>query len=133
MSAVVFFCHGSRDPGWRLPFDRLVAEQRRRAPEVAVELAFLELMAPDLPTVLDRLADQGRTRIRIVPLFLAGGRHTRQDLPALVDAARARWPGLQVRVDAPLLEQPMMRTALLDALSPPPTRPADPTGDLEPA
>ena len=119
MSAVVFFCHGSRDPGWRVPFEQLVAEQRRRTPASSVELAFLELMTPDLPTALDRLAAQGQTRIRIVPLFLAAGRHTRQDLPALIDAARERWPGVQISVDAPLLDQPAMRAALLDALCAP--------------
>lgn len=119
MSALVFFCHGSRDPEWRVPFERLVAEQRRLAPLAAVEVAFLELMEPDLPTVLDRLAGQGHQRIRIVPLFLAAGRHTRQDLPALVDAARLRWPQVQLKVDAVLLEQAGVRTAILEVLSGP--------------
>ena len=119
MSALVFFCHGSRDPDWRVPFERLAAEQRRLAPLAAVELAFLELMEPDLPTVIDRLAGRGQRRIRIVPLFLAAGRHTRQDLPALVVAAQQRWPGLQLSVDAALLDQPAVRTAILEVLSGP--------------
>ncbi len=119
MSALVFFCHGSRDPGWRTPFDRLVAEQRRLAPLAAVELAFLELMTPDLPTVLDGLAGQGHARIRVVPLFLAAGTHTNRDLPALVEAARARWPALTITVDPALLDSPAVRTAILDVLSGP--------------
>ncbi len=119
MSALVFFCHGSRDPEWRSPFEQLLVEQRRQAPQAAVELAFLELMAPDLPTVLERLASQGHQQIRIVPLFLAAGRHTRQDLPALVDAARTRWPALQIEVDAALLDQAALRTAILDVLARP--------------
>lgn len=119
MTALVFFCHGSRDPEWRTPFDRLVAEQRRLAPLASVELAFLELMEPDLPTVLDRLASQGQQRIRIVPLFLAAGAHTRRDLPALVEAAQARWPGLAIAVDPALLDSARLRTAILDVISGP--------------
>lgn len=119
MSALVFFCHGSRDPGWRSPFDRLVAEQRRRAPLAAVELAFLELMMPDLPTVLDQLVGQGHSRIRVVPLFLAAGAHTRRDLPALVAAAQERWPAVSISIDPALLDSPALRTAVLDALSGP--------------
>ena len=117
MSALVFFCHGSRDPGWRTPFDRLVAEQRRLAPLAAVELAFLELMEPDLPTVLDRLAGQGHQRIRIVPLFLAAGTHTHRDLPALVEAARERWPALTITIAPALLDSATMRAAILEVLS----------------
>ena len=96
-----------------------MAEQRRLAPLTAVELAYLELMEPDLPTVLDRLAGQGQQRIRVVPLFLAAGTHTRRDLPALVEAARERWPALTITVDPALLDSAAIRTAILEVLSGP--------------
>lgn len=117
MSALVFFCHGSRDPGWRAPFDQLLAEQRRRQPAVAAELAFLESMSPDLATVIDALAGSGQQRLRIVPLFLATGTHARQDLGTLLEAARQRWPEVSFEVDAALLESAGMRQAILDALT----------------
>ncbi|MGE3923459.1 MAG: sirohydrochlorin chelatase [Lautropia sp.] len=113
MRACVFFCHGSRDPAWRVPFDRLVAEQRARQPAVRTEIAFLELMAPSLPETLDALAADGCDEIAIVPLFLAPGAHTRVDLPALADAAQRRWPRLQLRIMPTLLESPAVRAAVL--------------------
>ena len=111
--AIVFFCHGSRDAGWREPFDRIVDECRARAPQRRCELAFLELMAPSLPEVIDRLAADGLTAIRIVPLFLAPGAHTRRDLPALIAQARQRWPGLTLTADATLTELPGVRAAIV--------------------
>lgn len=111
--AIVFFCHGSRDAGWRVPFDRIVDECRARAPGRRCELAFLELMAPSLPETIDQLAADGVTAIRIVPLFLAPGAHTRGDLPALIAQARQRWPQLTVTADATLTELPEVRAAIV--------------------
>jgi sirohydrochlorin cobaltochelatase len=119
--ATVFFCHGSRNPDWRAPFDALVADYRRRLPEQRVCLAFLELMSPTLPEVLADLAGTGLDRIRVVPLFLAPGAHTSRDLPALVAQTLEQWPALQVEVGPTLFESPALRTAVIDALAKPAT------------
>ena len=110
---VVFFCHGSRDARWREPFDRIVAAFRQRHPGREVQLAFLELMQPPLPEVLDTLAASGHREIDVVPLFLAPGAHTNEDLPALVSAARSRWPGLCVTVAPTLTEAPQITAAII--------------------
>ena len=68
-NAVVLFAHGARDERWAEPFHRVLAAVRAAAPELAVELAFLELMTPDLESAVQRLAAAGATSIRIVPLF----------------------------------------------------------------
>ena len=118
MEARIFFCHGSRCPSWRAPFDRLVENYQRRFPSPSVQLAFLEWMAPTLPEALEDLVGAGHEAIRIYPVFLAPGAHTQQDLPALVDAARQRWPGLQVSIAPTLLESPAIRVAVVDAIDP---------------
>ena len=111
--AVVFFCHGARNPAWRAPFDTLVGEFRAHHPGVRAELCFLELMSPDLPSTIDALVADGVTVIRVVPLFLAGGSHTREDLPAMLAAARARWPALQIDAIGTLTEDAAIRAAIL--------------------
>ena len=116
--ATVFFCHGSRDPDWRGPFDLLVADYRRRFPQQPVRLAFLELMGPSLPEALGELADSGIASVQVFPLFLAPGAHTSRDLPTLVSQARLRWPQLQVAIGATLLESDQTRAAVIDALRP---------------
>jgi sirohydrochlorin cobaltochelatase len=115
-SVTVLFCHGSRSPDWRVPFEQLAADFRQRFVGHRVRLAFLELMSPDLTQVLAEEAAAGNTAVRIVPLFLAPGTHTRRDLPALVDEARRRWPQLQIAVEPTVLESPALRQVLVAAL-----------------
>jgi len=114
--ATVFFCHGSRDPQWREPFERLAATYRSRVPRQQVRLAFLELMTPGLVGVLAELAADNVDRVRVVPLFLASGAHTRRDLPALVAEARRQCPQLEVEVLPALLESDALQAAVVAAL-----------------
>lgn len=114
VSGVIFFCHGSRDPRWRAPFDAIIDSFRSQFPEARAALAFLELMQPDVGSVIDELAREGKTRIQIVPLFLAPGAHTRRDLPALIAQARERWPDLQITAADTLTETPAMRDAIVE-------------------
>lgn len=96
-NAVVLFGHGARDPDWAGPMRRARAHLQALAPELVVELAFLEFIAPPLPEVIDALVADGVTRITVVPMFLAQGGHLKKDIPALVEAARARHPQCEIR------------------------------------
>ena len=113
--AVVFFCHGSPDPAWREPFDAILAEFRARHPGRRAALCFLERMAPGLPETIDAVAAEGVRRIRVIPLFLAPGKHTRADLPAMLEAARRHWPGLEISAAGTLAEDPALRAAIVAA------------------
>ncbi|WP_332675824.1 sirohydrochlorin chelatase [Aromatoleum sp.] len=94
--AVVLFGHGARDPAWAAPMrrvrDRLVAA----APDVGVELAFLEFIEPTLDVAIDSLVVRGARRIVVLPMFIAQGGHLKADLPKLVAAARARHPACEI-------------------------------------
>jgi len=96
--AVVLFGHGSRDERWAEPFHRVAGAVRAAAPDLAVELAFLELMTPDLETAVHRLAAAGATSIRIVPLFLGQGGHLRKDIPAIVAGIAESLPGVSIEL-----------------------------------
>lgn len=120
--ATVFFCHGSRNPAWRVPFEQLLEEYRRANPRQPARLAFLELMSPSLPEVLEELVDAGCLDVEVHPLFLAAGSHTSDDLPALVARARARHSRLTVTVMPALLESPAIRAALVAAVAPRPSQ-----------
>lgn len=92
---IVLFAHGSRDPLWRTPFDAMLAAVRQTHTGPAI-LAFLESMRPGLDEAIDTLAAEGIRNIRVVPLFLAAGSHIRQDMPELINNARARHPGVVI-------------------------------------
>lgn len=93
---MILFAHGSRNPAWRKPFDRLLQDIMRRG-ECHAVLAFGEFMSPGLAEAATSLAEAGIKSAVIVPLFLGGGLHVRGDLPKLAAQARAA-SGIRLRV-----------------------------------
>ena len=104
MKARILFAHGARNPDWAQPILAIRDAMRARRPEARVEACFLEFIAPQLPETIDALAADGFREIVIVPIFMAQSGHTTRDLPALLDAARARHDGLAINVATPIGE-----------------------------
>lgn len=94
-TGLILFAHGARDPAWAVPFERVAAAVRTARPELAVSLAYLECMTPDLPTAGAALAAAGCRRVTVLPLFLGAGGHVRRDLPRLLQELRAHHPGVR--------------------------------------
>ncbi|AJC21454.1 sirohydrochlorin chelatase [Pandoraea pulmonicola] len=111
-SGIVLFAHGSRDPRWAEPFERLRETLRAQRPDAAVRLAYLELMTPSLGDAVAELAAEGCRAVTVVPVFLGQGGHVRRDLPVLVDACRQAHPGLTLRVSVPAGEDDSVLQAL---------------------
>lgn len=95
---IVLFGHGARNAEYLQPFLRIQARVRAMAPDLAVEIGFLELTQPPLETAIETLLAQGVTTIRIVPIFFAPGRHVLKDLPELVANLIERHPQLEVEI-----------------------------------
>ena len=89
---LLLFAHGSRDARWAEPFEAIAAQARASEPAWTVQLAFLELMKPNLLDAGAELAAAGCDRVDVVPLFLGAGGHVRGDLPALLARLRAAHP-----------------------------------------
>ncbi len=102
--AIVLFAHGARDPRWAAPFEAIAARVRAAAPGRPVALAYLELMTPTLADAVAGLIGAGVTHIDVVPLFLGTGGHVRDDLPPLIEAMRARNPGVAITLHAAIGE-----------------------------
>jgi len=109
---LVLFAHGSRDPEWARPFERIAARLRDKLPAAAVGLAFLE-HGPSLEEVVAALVAKGAGSIRVVPVFLGG--HVKEDLPRLV-AAAARGD-VKIHLDKPIGEQPQVVEAIAAAIA----------------
>jgi len=110
---IVLFAHGSRDPEWARPFERIAAALSKRK-GFLVRLAYLELMQPSLDTAIADLVASGAGSIRIVPLFFGAGGHVREDLPRLVAAAN---PPVPVTIDPPIGEQAEVVEAIAGAIA----------------
>ena len=129
-TGIVFFCHGARDPKWREPFDAILAQVKTDRPDQVVTLAFLELMTPGFEQALESIVAQVVNAVKIVPLFLAPGKHTRKDMPQLIDQARIHWPDVAFSVVPTLTEIPAVRAAIIDWACQPEAEPV--TNELTP-
>lgn len=110
---IVLIAHGSRDPRFARPFERIAAALTKKLPSVCVGLAYLE-HGPSLEEAVTALVARGVASIRVVPLFLGAGGHPKSDLPQLVAAAAHR--GASLALDSPIEEQPEVIEAIATAI-----------------
>lgn len=114
-TALVLFAHGARDPEWANPMRRVQAAIRRTCPDLPVELAFLEFMAPSLSECLAGLMAGGVKRVVIVPMFIARGGHLKHDLPQMLDTLRSTYPAVQFLLSGAIGEQETVIQAMAAA------------------
>lgn len=100
MRGLVLIAHGSPDPDWRRPLERLAARLGDRLGHESVALAYLA-HAPYLDDVLARLHATGLRRVVVIAALLSpGGKHVKVDIPQAVAAARARFGELDIELRA---------------------------------
>ena len=110
--AIILFAHGSSNPTWREPFDAIADQGRAQAQDAKVELAFLEIMSPNVHEVVRDCAEQGIHHIRIVPLFFGVGKHVAEDLQGLVEAIRAEFVEIAIEIAPAVGQSEMVREAM---------------------
>ena len=103
---LILIAHGSHDPRWRAPMERLADTLRSDLGADRVRLAFMECTPPTLMDAATEAAAIGAARSRVLPLFLAGGGHVDHDIPPLVEEVRARFPDINVELLPPIGEHP---------------------------
>ena len=101
---LLLFAHGARDPRWALPFEDVARRVRAQAPDLRVELAFLEFMAPNLGDCARTLVEEGYDAISVVPMFIAQGGHLKNDVPVLMDELRNAHPDVRFVLSPPVGE-----------------------------
>jgi sirohydrochlorin cobaltochelatase len=113
---LILFAHGSSDPQWAQPFERIAVSLQKKIPAVAVVLAFLE-HGTSLEEAVAALAARGAASIRVVPLFFGQGGHLKEDLPGLVAQARRSFPNLDLAQETPVGENPAVIEAIAEAIA----------------
>lgn len=103
MQALVIVAHGSRREASNQEIRALAqkVQQLNQQPYAWVSCAFLELAEPSIPDGIQQAIEQGATDITIMP-FLSAGRHTVEDVPALVRTKQTEYPQIPMRL-APYL------------------------------
>lgn len=95
---LILFAHGARSATWAEPFVRLQSILQASQPQLRVELAYLELMSPQLPELVKQLNADFHKDITIVPIFLGQGGHVIRDLPLIVEQLRQDYPQINLKL-----------------------------------
>ncbi|PLX83740.1 MAG: sirohydrochlorin cobaltochelatase [Desulfuromonas sp.] len=73
-----------------------------------VEVSFREMHSPNIQKGIDACVARGAGRIVLYPYFLFAGAHVLEDLPAEMEAATKRCPGLEMVLGKPLGVHPKL-------------------------
>ncbi|MDQ1264787.1 MAG: sirohydrochlorin cobaltochelatase [Campylobacterota bacterium] len=81
MKGYVLLSHGSKVKASNDANKEILEKLRKNIAHV--ELAFLELAEPSFEEAIKKLTTSGITKITVLPLFLAPGKHVQEDVPSL--------------------------------------------------
>jgi sirohydrochlorin ferrochelatase len=101
-SAILLVDHGSRRRDANDQIEALADALRERLPGCVVRIAHLEVAEPTVAQGFAACVAAGAREITVHPWFLGPGRHTREDLPRLVEEARRAHPDVRVAITEPL-------------------------------
>jgi sirohydrochlorin cobaltochelatase len=113
---VVLFAPGNDEARLRKSFEELVGTLRNELGKDRVRLAYVSAGSPSLAEVADEAANNGVTKLRILPLFLTQGGPLEKEIPEQVAVVRAQVPGITVELLPSVGEHPRMKT-LIHALA----------------
>lgn len=115
--AIVLIDHGSRRAEANEQLAAVARAVAERRPQDLVEIAHMELAEPTLEQAIDRCISGGAEEIVVHPYFLGPGRHTREDIPRMVEENAARHPAVAIRISEPLGLHPGLIEAVLDRVA----------------
>lgn len=112
MQAVLIVGHGTRLGAGRAEFLQFVRQVAHHWPDRHVAPCFLELADPPVIPALEAVIADGAVEIVVVPAFLLGAGHVKNDVPAAIAAVRARFPHVTIHYGAPLGIEPRVLRVL---------------------
>jgi sirohydrochlorin cobaltochelatase len=108
-SRLVILAHGGADTRWRIPFEELTASVAQCHGADTVRLAYMEFVHPTLAETVREAAADGKTPLRVLPLFLAAGAHVAVDIPRKIAACAEPFPEVKIELLQPIGEHPRVQ------------------------
>lgn len=100
--ALLIVDHGSTRDEANVMLEEVAAIVRRKRGGLLVHIAHMEIARPTLEEGVEACVRDGATEVIVHPYMLSPGRHATHDIPAMVERAAARFPGVTFRVTGPL-------------------------------
>jgi sirohydrochlorin ferrochelatase len=98
MRGILLIDHGSRKEESNRQLEDMAARLQRLRPNDAVACAHMELSEPTIEQAFAQLAARKVAQVDVLLYFLSDGRHSREDIPSLVQAAAAKHPSISYRI-----------------------------------
>lgn len=114
--AMIIIDHGSKRAEANRMLEEVVELVRSKSNQFysIIEPAHMELAEPSLATAFQRCVEQGAEEIVVSLFFLSPGRHSRQDIPKMVEEAASAYPGLKYSISDPIGLDGRLAEILLD-------------------
>ena len=80
-SGILLVGHGSSLPFGKKVLTGITNKIKDRMPEYEIDLGFMQIETPLIPESFKKLQDKGFENMIVVPVFLADGLHTKNDIP----------------------------------------------------
>lgn len=117
MKSVLLISHGSRSPK-TIQEVKLLCDKLKNESTISIfEFAFLELESPSIPEGIDHCVKKGATEVLILLNFLNSGRHVDEDIPEIVNDAKAKHPNVVFKISAPVGQHPEISNLFIDLIS----------------
>ena len=115
-TAYLIIAHGSRETRANEAFFEFLEKFRKTYPKKKVQGAFLELASPNIPDAIEKCVQTKADSIVIIPLMLFPGRHVKEDIPHIMEEAKAKHPELDFHYAGPLSDHPMLMSLMEEKL-----------------
>ena len=83
-TGILLVGHGSRLPYNKEVVQSIASKYAESKPDYNIEVGFMELAEPNIPTAFNKLKETGVKKIIVTPVFLAHGLHTKRDIPTIL-------------------------------------------------
>ena len=104
--------HGSRNQNAAREFAKLAQGMGALFPQLPVEYGYLEFCNPVIHVGLDKLKQQGVTRVLAIPGMLFAAGHAKNDIPSVLNSYQAQNPGMKIEYGRELgLDVKMIKAA----------------------
>lgn len=90
---IILVAHGSRDPQWKAPFQKLVMSLEDQVPGSLIFLTFMEFETPNfLDQIKSILDSDSKASILVIPVFFSPGGHVANDIRPFILKLSNQYP-----------------------------------------
>lgn len=104
----LIIAHGSREKKFEAEFLNFLSRFQSHFPGRKVRHAFLDISLPNIPQALESCITDGDDEIVIIPLMIFTGKHIKEDIPNMIQQAKAKHPHVHFHYTGPLADSDVL-------------------------